>query len=157
MNVTPFCLRLALGAARPVRPAMRGDCTARCCAGAARTARRLRCPVQTACPRPGSPVTQGWPGLWPSHAPGAPGIGRAASWSPSPGRRGWTDGNGEGKIKGPARGWPQTLVCTGGVAARRPVARVLSGGAWAHGYGLRRVPSALGYASLAGSVANGPV
>jgi len=156
MNATPPCLRLALDAARPVRPSMCGGCMARCSASAALFARRLRRSVQTACPRPGSPGAPRPPGLRPSRRRSAPGIGRAASWSPPPWRRGWADDNGEGKIKGPARAGPQSLVCTWWRTARWPVARVLSGGALVRGYGLRGVPSALGCACLTASVVDGP-
>lgn len=143
--------RSALRLARRLHRALQRECMPRRSGAAC----WLRASVQTACPRPGSPVTPGWPGLRPSHAPGAPGIGRAASWSPSPGRRGWADGNGEGKIKGPARAWPQSLVCTCWGTARRPVARVPSGGAQARWYGLRRVPFALFCARLARSATDG--
>ncbi len=78
----------------------------------------LRSLVQTACSRPGSPVTPGWPGLRPWPALGAPGIGRSARWSPLSRQRGWAEGKGESKIKGSARDRLQVLVCTWGRTAR---------------------------------------
>lgn len=135
--------------------AVRRECVAQCPAVAAAAARNMRPPVQTACPRPGSPVTPRPPGLRPSRGHDAPGIGRVGGWSPSPGRRREARCKGEGKIKGPARGWPQSLVCTCGGTARHPRVRVPSGGAKAHGYDLRGVPLALGCAGVGKEVVNG--
>jgi hypothetical protein len=155
MNAVCSAHRLARRLHRAVQPGcMRrriGDAIGLACGAAG----RLRASVQTACPRPGSLGTPGWPGLRPSPAPGAPGTGRAANWSPQPWRRGWADDNGEGKIKGPARSWPQSLVCTWWGTARQPVAHVPWGGAAAHGCRLRRVPFAPSYTCLGGSEPDG--
>lgn len=118
-------------------------------------ARWLRPGVQTACPSGGSLPTPGWPGLWPSPASCAPGVDRIANMFPSPRRWQGARGDSEGKIKGPARGWPQTVVCTCGEAARGSADRVPWRDAWLHGHRRRRVLSALVCACLVGSVADG--
>lgn len=118
---------------------------------------RLCASVQTACPCLGSPVTPCPPDLRPSREHGAPGIGRAASWSPPPRRRGWVEGNGEGKIKGPARSSAQHLICRCWETARWPVLRVPCSKALAHRHELRQVLLAFVYAHLVGSAADDSV